>query len=153
MNPTDLELAWAAGFLDGEGCFTLSKMPSATHESQRGMSITAVQTRVAPLLELQRLFGGNIRKMGNTKKGTEIFEWRCNGGAPVLSEVAQALVPYLRVKRREAEIVIAFAATVRRRGRPKAGVENFTSLEEIQVRRRLIYELAEIRDGALERAS
>lgn len=146
MNPVDL--AWAAGFLDGEGCFTLSKMPSMTHASQRALVVSACQVRVEALIRLRDIVErGNITRLGTTKAGSEIWQWRI-GSAVDVNEVVPRLLPYLFLKKREAEIVLAFAQTVRRRGRPKAGVVNFTSAEEVAARLALIEELEGIRNGA-----
>ena len=47
-TPAKAEVAWAAGFIDGEGCFTGT-------ESQQ---LTVVQSDIEPLERLQRIFGG-----------------------------------------------------------------------------------------------
>lgn len=45
------DLYWAAGFLEGEGCFTLSRA---------ACQVTAAQVQREPLERLERLFGGSI---------------------------------------------------------------------------------------------
>lgn len=140
------DLAWAAGFLDGEGCFTLIKQSGATLPSQRSLYVGASQSTREPLEKLQELFGGklNIRSRP-TDKGTIMHVWLLGQRAAVVQEFIPQVLPYLIVKKREAEILLEFAATVRRRGRPKRGVTDFTSQEEIDTRMRLIAEMDTIR--------
>jgi len=51
------DLAWAAGFLEGEGCFT-----PGGYGRKRGSCpwISAAQVQMIPLIRLQRMFGGSI---------------------------------------------------------------------------------------------
>lgn len=51
-RPTLRELAWAAGFIEGEGNFR----GEATTEQ-----VTVGQVQKEPLLKLQRMFGGSVR--------------------------------------------------------------------------------------------
>ena len=53
VSPTTVELHWAAGFLDGEGCF--SSKSTTQH-------VSAQQTDPELLFKLSRLFGGNVRR-------------------------------------------------------------------------------------------
>ena len=67
---TSKELYWAAGFLEGEGCF-------ATYGSS---SVSAAQVNKSPLVSLQALFGGGIthRKTYQSKHRPS-FQWYANG--------------------------------------------------------------------------
>ena len=49
IKPTIRDIAWAAGFLEGEGSF-----------ASRGGTVNAVQVNTEPLHRLQELFGGSI---------------------------------------------------------------------------------------------
>ena len=51
-TPTDIDIAWAAGFLEGEGHFDLG------NQSKRA---SATQVTKEPLAQLQDLFGGSLR--------------------------------------------------------------------------------------------
>lgn len=140
-----LDLAWAAGFLDGEGCFTLSKQSGPTHPSQRALHVSASQTRREPLDKLQGLFGGKVKEHSRTtEKGTVIWVWILGQRSSVVQEFIPQVLPYLVVKKREAEILLEFAATVRFRGRPKAGVDHLNPAE-VAIREALISELNDIR--------
>lgn len=51
------ELAWAAGFLDGEGSFLKQKDPRYNHVQ---MSVCAAQVRKEPLDRLANILGGKV---------------------------------------------------------------------------------------------
>jgi hypothetical protein len=94
-RPSDVQLAWAAGFLDGEACFGLYA---------DGPRIEVGQVDLLPLVELQRLFGvGNLRPIephGNQKK--RIALWSVFGSNAI--EIARMIKPYLRgIKFQQAE--------------------------------------------------
>lgn len=88
VRPSMRELAWAAGFLEGEGHF------------RPRSQITAVQVDMEPLNRLLALFGGSIRQ--HTKEGNE-EGWRashcwCASGARARG-VALTLFPLMSVRR------------------------------------------------------
>lgn len=68
------ELYWAAGFLEGEGCFW-SQRPSAS------AMITASQVQRNPLEHLQKVVGGTLRgpKKSNNKSAQPFFIWNIYG--------------------------------------------------------------------------
>lgn len=100
-HPVDgrtLDLAWAAGFLDGEGCFGLVRS-NARVRGPRWYKVRASATQhgrpdVVPevLHRLQRALGG----MGRIERhsGVDAFKWVVEGDAQVETVVA-ALVPFL----------------------------------------------------------
>ena len=70
-KPSSLELAWAAGFLEGEGCFSV---PSRIFVTQVGKE---------SLLHLQEVFGGYVGdRIGGPKKSGELRQysvWEVHG--------------------------------------------------------------------------
>ncbi len=143
-QPSSTDLAWAAGFLDGDGCFTLNKHSSrGTHPTSRSLHVGAVQVGTAPLEVLEQMLGGKVTRLGITKGGNEIHQWRLSS-ADNVKRVVPMLLPYLRFKRREAEIVLEFAQTMRPRGRVPNGVEAHPR-HVVAKRELLISELAMIR--------
>lgn len=65
------ELHWAAGFLEGEGCF---------HVGGR-TSMAAAQVQIEPLQKIQRILGGTINGPYSAKNPNSkpFFSWRLNG--------------------------------------------------------------------------
>lgn len=151
MNPepySSHDVAWAAGFMDGEGTFTLLEHgTSATHPSQRAVHVGATQTTREPLEKLASIFGGKVGPLGITSAGNQAWQWRIGEARAVEAAITQ-LLPYLVVKQRDAEIVLEFASTIRRRGRTKKGIADHIDAAEVAIRERLIGELAVLRGKA-----
>jgi hypothetical protein len=87
---TAITLGWAAGFLEGEGCFPVSSRTTST--------ITANQKESEPLQRLQKMFGGRLywRASGGTYG---IHEWHIFG--PTARGVMMTLYPLMSPRRRE----------------------------------------------------
>lgn len=67
------ELYWAAGFLEGEGNFSL-------HGSMKSsVTITASQVQREPLARLEHYFGGKIQGPYINGKHTPYFRWYLGG--------------------------------------------------------------------------
>lgn len=106
-NVGDKELAYIAGFIDGEGCVTASG-------NYLSLSLGASNTIKAPLLFIQEILGGSVRgyqSREKTKLGSLIkrqYAWHVGGESAV--EALLALLPYLIVKKQEAILGIALTA-------------------------------------------
>lgn len=104
------KLAWAAGFIDGEGCITANY---AKHKhDKRGyvnLILDVAQIRRKPLDELVALFGGRVRS-GKVSTGICYF-WRLYGtnAAAVLKQIH----PYLVLKTRQAELALELQSLTR----------------------------------------
>ena len=90
LTPTDV--AWLAGIVDGEG-----------YVDFRGSPTIQVET-VSPELvyEPEAMFGGSVTH--RIKKNTRVFRWSIYGKKAV--ELLLLMLPYLRYKKPQAEIVI-----------------------------------------------
>ena len=89
------ELAYIAGYLDGEGCFRVANTPI----------VCVANTYPYTLLGLQRLFGGTIRcrVRGDGKHRTQ-YEWTvCGDDARNCISVVR---PYLWEKRLQADMLL-----------------------------------------------
>lgn len=109
-----IEIAWAAGFLDGEGYVGLSRCRHKGNTYDHFQVLVDVaQKRPAPLHKLVSLFGGRVVQRKNWY-GT-IFTWRLYGARAGVC-LGQVL-PYLVSKRQQAELVLEYLALPpRRRG-------------------------------------
>lgn len=123
------ELAWAAGFFDGEGWIKIQKRGGDYLGYYLRIGINHVKPE--PLYKLQKLFGGNIRYddkvFGNRKPR---HTWTLSTKAAY--EALLKLRPYLHNKIEETNIALTFQSTV--------GAQGSKVPEEIQVYRK---ELAE----------
>ena len=68
FSPTTADLQWAAGFMEGEGCFT----NCGTHKHPT-CYVSASQKELGPLTKLAGMFGGRITKYPT------INRWRITG--------------------------------------------------------------------------
>lgn len=90
------DIAWTAGFLEGEGCFSLGGKST-------GISISVPQVNPDPLRRLQNFFGGSISQKDQAKSGFKsqpIFVWLLCGEKAI--ELAKAVHPYMSEKRQTA---------------------------------------------------
>lgn len=86
------DIAWAAGFIDGEGCIQISKPP------KRVMTLKASQKLSNPLQQLKQLFGGNVYQY------ELICSWQVSGR--MAAQTLERLLPYLTVKQSQARVFL-----------------------------------------------
>jgi hypothetical protein len=93
------KLAWAAGFIDGEGCIHLE----GGHGSY-AITVSVLNTVTEPLLQLRELFGGAMYPAYNRPGNKLTWVWRIarEDACACLSKVA----PYMTVKYNEATLAI-----------------------------------------------
>ncbi len=114
-----LEVAWAAGFMDGEGCFGVARAGKRVHGPDwyrvRASATQHGAPRVIPavLLRLQRLLGGRIERHGEI----DDFKWVAEGETNV-EKALRMLEPFLgEIKTADAHRALAaFHAQVRLKG-------------------------------------
>lgn len=122
-NSVDLvaKLAYCAGVIDSDGCITIKRrrVKSAAHWNCSSSVFVRQVTDEAVVL-LQSLFGGRISKSPpSIKGGRDLFHWEANRKRAEL--VVLAILPYLRIKRRQAELLIDFQKFLRdHKGRSRA---------------------------------
>lgn len=116
MSITDLEAAYIAGFLDGEGCFQIRHQPSKRDRqicsTVATVSVSQAEPRTAVLYWLRDLFGGCVTSHGNELRNpmhNKAMSWSVTGPSAVI--VCTTVLPHLRLKRRHAELIIEHQAT------------------------------------------
>lgn len=131
-------VAWAAGFVDGEGHFS-----AVARRGSYQLSITAVQVKNdEPLRRLRDLFGGNICVcVDRRERRSARHQWSLHGAQNVAAALRE-MMPFLTVKRREAELMVDLTTLIWQRGVPCGpdGVTSGRADEATKIRRR---ELAE----------
>lgn len=103
----DVELAYLAGFFDADGCITITrrKVARLTHGVRHRLVITVTQKTPGILrLYAQRWGGWTVRTEKHGRFST--YVWRAEG--PKLEKFLEDILPYLQVKRAEAEVGLAF---------------------------------------------
>lgn len=108
------EVAWAAGFFDGEGYVNIQKR---SHKKYTGYYLRIGINHVAPepLYEMQRLFGGTVVKtekvIGNRKPRHRWVTSTANA-----ANTLKQMMPYLKNKNKVAAVALDFQATLSSRG-------------------------------------
>jgi hypothetical protein len=132
-------LSYAAGIIDGEGCITLhhnnARLGNTLNESWTSRIIVKMNDG-KPLDLLVSLFGGRIDIAHDLRDGIfPSFTWELSSQAA--ADAAKKMLPFLRTKKKQAELLIRFQLRVNvgkkkmlggKRGSP-------TSIHEVEVRR------------------
>ena len=106
------DLNYAAGYLDGEGCFHIS--------SGRKIAVACETTHKPTILWLQKLFGGSVTHLTKKKKANWRPTYRWQVVARDALKVCQCLAPRLKEKQEQALMLIGFQQTMGPIGKPVA---------------------------------
>lgn len=104
-------LAYLAGFFDGEGCVYIIR----ARRGQRvrfGLEVSFTNAAIEPLELAQSLFGGQISESKDGRSGSKVthrLRIRSNQASAALTQ----MLPFLRVKKRRAELGIEFQTNFR----------------------------------------
>jgi hypothetical protein len=105
-SPTPVDLAYAAGIVDGEGSIGWYK-PKTSKATYR-VRFSVAMTDIEGPAHMAALFGGRIYEQGRkTGVGKIIYVWQltCKDAANAL----EILKPYLKIKANKAELAINLA--------------------------------------------
>jgi hypothetical protein len=106
---SDVERAWTAGIMDGDGCVTMKGPGMARISTIRRRPLVVVDsTDIEILHELQRLYGGSlVKKRKSQDHHRQAWSWRLYGATIILSFL-QDLLPYMRceAKRSRAQLLV-----------------------------------------------
>jgi hypothetical protein len=130
---TEIDAAWLAGFLDGEGSFMVTRYLSKgciapTYDAV----ISAGNTDVRLVEKCRDLAGGKIA--ATTAKNPmhrNAYVWQLKG--PHVAEVATAVLPFLVSKRAQALVVLELRS-ITRLGSPKGRNSTRKTPEEVAAR-------------------
>ena len=100
---TDVEWAYAAGFIDGEGSILIA----VTHKQAQRMTprISLGSSDLEVLMWLRERFGGSIHARAQ-HVNLKIYAWQLS--ARLAETFIKGCLPHLIVKKREAEMVLKF---------------------------------------------
>ncbi len=118
---SEADLAWAAGFIDGEGCITIvrDKLNKQAVPYYRQFLIVS-NTNLPALERLQSIFGcGRIYSVKKRLGRANSYQWFCDSSQ--IARVLRLVYPYLVAKRADAEILFEFDKLPRE----KKGHKNF----------------------------
>jgi len=112
MKVSREDLIYAAGFFDGEGSIGIYEMGSSPKKRQTAhlalvMNVTGTSQSI--IMWWKNTFGGRIARVCNSHRDVrraDSWKWCCD--AKMAREVLELLVPYLKLKKVEAEIALEF---------------------------------------------
>lgn len=130
------QLAYFAGFFDGEGCI-FPHIPDGT------VHLVVCNTKPKVLYELQKRLGGSIRHYPPSRDGERtVYQWGIFNRKDCLNALKR-LYPYLIIKRKQAEIAIELLEKMPR-GMQGGGLTPQLRKEEWERRRPLLALLKEM---------
>lgn len=133
MKSTDL--AWVAGFLDGEGCFTVGVSRGRRKFDPK---ITLTQKDYRPVEKLLSVIGGRAYIDASRLDGRVFHVWAMSG-ATQLSEILPKIIPFLVLKREQAELLYEMCYGMYLRG------SNRVTDNEIERREKITSRLKEMK--------
>jgi hypothetical protein len=104
MNEADL--AWVAGFFDGEGCVMVRKYnaPKRSQYPQYQVLVNVAQKNPAVLYWIADNFGGSVSVSGQTA------HWQAS--SVIACNFLRQILPYLKIKGPQAVLALEFQATI-----------------------------------------
>jgi len=108
------KLAWASGFVDGDGFITIQNRTSTVNNktyNSHYLRLGACQASEVPLKELQAIFGGTIRIKShgrNTDGYKRLTQYVWTLSTKQAAEALRQMLPYLVHKREVALLAIEF---------------------------------------------
>lgn len=101
VQPSDLDKAYAAGILDGEGCIQIC--PNSRGKNGHYLRVEVVNTNARLLQWLKERFGGNVQARGqlDVRATKPLFVW--STASRVSAAFLRTVRPYLIVKATEAD--------------------------------------------------
>lgn len=121
--PTAVEWGYLAGMIDGEGGMNLTRMRARNKHPTwfyYEPSIRVFGTNKDAITSIARDFGGNLSNFDNSGLGTKrmyVAYWQAQAK---VAEVLRNVIPSLRIKRKQAELLLEYAESRLNRPRHKA---------------------------------
>lgn len=105
-------LAYIAGLFDGEGCIIIERSRPYNRATVRHwLHVSIANTNKEVLDWIQECFGGAVRRTGNPRGNRQVcWGWYIKSASALL--FLTSLLPYLRIKRAQADIAIQFQIEV-----------------------------------------
>lgn len=117
------DIAYLAGFFDGEGCVCINYQPSTRQYSLRLQVTQSGRPATRVLSRYVDAFGGRLRESRNRKSHWKrSWVWSCQS---LLAKAAlTAMLPWLDVKWAQAHLALEFQKTLAFKGTPGAKARN-----------------------------
>jgi hypothetical protein len=130
---SDTDYAWAAGFIEAEGCFFSYRNGGNSY----CIRIDVAQVNKRPIDKLQAMFGGQVEQRPAVKMSRPYWRWHVQSKAGVIA-CLDAIDPYLVSKRDQSALLREIAMLVADKGGPSGRSKD--ELAELRERRRALAE-------------
>ena len=111
------DVAWAAGFFDVEGSINIIRRRKGLQYLHYQLNLNAPQINKDALLKLQELFGGVVRLNKQYENRRQSFTWTLHSRKA--DHALTTMLPYLIVKKQEAELALRFRIFVKSNARQR----------------------------------
>jgi len=115
---TPIDLAYLAGFVDGEGCFFIGKFNTVSKPTgnvyKNYHCILKISNNCQSVLQwINDTFGGRTTLHNKKTKSADrnFITYDCYFTGNCLTELANLLLPYLKIKQKQAEVMIQMRET------------------------------------------
>lgn len=127
------DIAWAAGFFDGEGCIQLVHRTRGRYEDWHLM-VHAVNTDIRPLHRFVQLFGGSVQVLHHAENSRGFLpSWQWVVSHKKASAALHTMLPFFIVKKEQAELALLSRHYVSLK-RERLTPETRHALQDIRVR-------------------
>lgn len=118
--PNETDYAWAAGFLDGEGCLGVYVGSGYGGCKTHVVRVSVSSTSREVVEHLQGIIGGSVTVKSHQREGwSQGYQLQISRAAAVVHAL-EMLMPYIVLKRPEAELVLQFCRGITSKSSPKA---------------------------------
>jgi len=116
-NISEIDWARAAAYMDGEGSILIVRRGKKRYDAGKGFYLDVRMTNTDPRLIhwfKERFDGSVIHELRRSKKHRDCYRWHitCQAAARFI----EGVLPYLIIKREQAEVALAFQSTLRGAG-------------------------------------
>ena len=127
----ETEKAYIAGIIDGEGCITMGKGGRDRSDYHDSITVEMACSEVPNFL--YKLSGGSLKERNREGRTKKFWCWyiRAKGGEELLTQI----IPYLVLKKRQAELFLEYRKTI-----GYSGVNNLPE-EVIKIRNNIIAQI------------
>jgi hypothetical protein len=119
---SDVERAYAAGLIDGEGCIRITSRGlqggTTFRKGQYTLMVELTNTDYGMVLWMIERFGGSVSHTGEKPEENRKEQWHWRVGSNKALYVLDAIYPYIRTKRQQAKLGRRFQRYAQYTGRP-----------------------------------
>ncbi len=110
MDLTQVQLAYIAGFIEGDGCFYISRYFGKQSGYVYEYRLAAYNTNEKIMLWFKENIGGWYRKVNTSTRWKKPFHWNIKNQEAII--LVESLFPYLVARKEEAELWLKYAKDI-----------------------------------------